>query len=232
MPPPPPPRPQQSGKTVKDLDHALNYETCLRTTIRQRPFSWSTLLFLLTYLCKLLDTVKDLNLIGLKGRCHVTHWPTICATQLLHTVPLHKANDPFMSKSYIKSHDTLLFIRLVYVTEITLWHVSKLAGLYALINNAGVCVCGEFDWQTWDHINSQIEVISAMPGSASAGSSTGKTWDHINSPNLGNINNAGVCVCGEFDWQTWDHINSQIEVISAMLESASAGSSTGKRWTA
>jgi hypothetical protein len=32
------------------------------------------------------------------------------------------------------------------------------AGLYALINNAGVCVCGEFDWQTWDQINSQVEV--------------------------------------------------------------------------
>lgn len=31
-------------------------------------------------------------------------------------------------------------------------------GLYALINNAGVCVCGEFDWQTWDQINSQVEV--------------------------------------------------------------------------
>ena len=31
-------------------------------------------------------------------------------------------------------------------------------GLYALINNAGVCVCGEFDWQTWDQINRQVEV--------------------------------------------------------------------------
>jgi len=31
-------------------------------------------------------------------------------------------------------------------------------GLYALINNAGVCVCGEFDWQTWNHIESQVNV--------------------------------------------------------------------------
>ena len=31
-------------------------------------------------------------------------------------------------------------------------------GLYALINNAGVCVCGEFDWQTWDQIEKQVEV--------------------------------------------------------------------------
>lgn len=31
-------------------------------------------------------------------------------------------------------------------------------GLYAVINNAGVCVCGEFEWQTWAQINSQIEV--------------------------------------------------------------------------
>jgi len=31
-------------------------------------------------------------------------------------------------------------------------------GLYALINNAGVCVCGEFDWQTWGHIQKQIDV--------------------------------------------------------------------------
>lgn len=31
-------------------------------------------------------------------------------------------------------------------------------GLYALVNNAGVCVCGEFEWQTWSHIQKQIEV--------------------------------------------------------------------------
>lgn len=31
-------------------------------------------------------------------------------------------------------------------------------GLYALINNAGVCVCGEFDWQTWHQIQKQIDV--------------------------------------------------------------------------
>jgi NAD(P)-dependent dehydrogenase (short-subunit alcohol dehydrogenase family) len=31
-------------------------------------------------------------------------------------------------------------------------------GLYALINNAGVCVCGEFDWQTWGQMQRQIDV--------------------------------------------------------------------------
>ena len=31
-------------------------------------------------------------------------------------------------------------------------------GLYALINNAGVCVCGEFDWQTWAQVEDQVEV--------------------------------------------------------------------------
>ncbi|XP_023328709.1 D-beta-hydroxybutyrate dehydrogenase, mitochondrial [Eurytemora carolleeae] len=36
--------------------------------------------------------------------------------------------------------------------------VSEEEGLYAIVNNAGVCVCGEFDWQTWPQIYSQIEV--------------------------------------------------------------------------
>jgi NAD(P)-dependent dehydrogenase (short-subunit alcohol dehydrogenase family) len=31
-------------------------------------------------------------------------------------------------------------------------------GLYALINNAGVCVCGEFEWQTWSQIEHQVNV--------------------------------------------------------------------------
>jgi len=31
------------------------------------------------------------------------------------------------------------------------------AGLYAVVNNAGVCVCGEFDWQTWGQVQSQVE---------------------------------------------------------------------------
>jgi 3-hydroxybutyrate dehydrogenase len=33
-----------------------------------------------------------------------------------------------------------------------------ISGLYALVNNAGVCVCGEFEWQTWSHIAKQVEV--------------------------------------------------------------------------
>ena len=37
-------------------------------------------------------------------------------------------------------------------------YIFSIAGLYALINNAGVCVCGEFDWQTWNHIESQVNV--------------------------------------------------------------------------
>merc|ERR1712203_1215537 len=31
-------------------------------------------------------------------------------------------------------------------------------GLYALINNAGICVCGEFEWQTWRQVENQINV--------------------------------------------------------------------------
>jgi len=31
-------------------------------------------------------------------------------------------------------------------------------GLYGLVNNAGVAVCGEFDWQTWDQVEQQVEV--------------------------------------------------------------------------
>lgn len=31
-------------------------------------------------------------------------------------------------------------------------------GLYAVVNNAGVCVCGEFDWQTWGQVQQQVEV--------------------------------------------------------------------------
>ena len=36
--------------------------------------------------------------------------------------------------------------------------IFPIAGLYALINNAGVCVCGEFEWQTWHQIEHQIQV--------------------------------------------------------------------------
>lgn len=31
-------------------------------------------------------------------------------------------------------------------------------GIYAVVNNAGVCVCGEFDWQTWEQVEKQVEV--------------------------------------------------------------------------
>ena len=31
-------------------------------------------------------------------------------------------------------------------------------GLWAVINNAGVCVCGEFDWQTLSQVESQVSV--------------------------------------------------------------------------
>jgi PREDICTED: similar to GA11371-PA len=34
----------------------------------------------------------------------------------------------------------------------------NIQGLWALINNAGTCVFGEFDWYTWDQIEKQIEV--------------------------------------------------------------------------
>ena len=27
-----------------------------------------------------------------------------------------------------------------------------------MVNNAGVAVCGEFDWQTWDQIERQVQV--------------------------------------------------------------------------
>lgn len=31
-------------------------------------------------------------------------------------------------------------------------------GLYGLVNNAGICVCGEFEWLTWKQIQHQVEV--------------------------------------------------------------------------
>ena len=31
-------------------------------------------------------------------------------------------------------------------------------GLYAVVNNAGVAVCGEFDWQTWEQVERQVQV--------------------------------------------------------------------------
>ena len=32
------------------------------------------------------------------------------------------------------------------------------SGLYGLVNNAGICVCGEFEWLTWKQIQRQVEV--------------------------------------------------------------------------
>ncbi|CAB4068298.1 E1.1.1.30 [Lepeophtheirus salmonis] len=32
------------------------------------------------------------------------------------------------------------------------------SGLYALINNAGICICGEFEWQTWSQLENQVNV--------------------------------------------------------------------------
>ena len=32
------------------------------------------------------------------------------------------------------------------------------SGLYGLVNNAGICVCGEFEWLTWKQIQHQVEV--------------------------------------------------------------------------
>jgi len=31
-------------------------------------------------------------------------------------------------------------------------------GLWAVINNAGICVCGEFEWLTWEHCESMINI--------------------------------------------------------------------------
>lgn len=33
-----------------------------------------------------------------------------------------------------------------------------MAGLYALINAASHCVCGELQWQTWQHCQKQFDV--------------------------------------------------------------------------
>ena len=36
-------------------------------------------------------------------------------------------------------------------------------GLWAVINNAGVCICGEFDWQTVSQIEKQVNVNVPTP---------------------------------------------------------------------
>ena len=42
-----------------------------------------------------------------------------------------------------------------YNTKIPIFSFS---GLYGLVNNAGICVCGEFEWLTWKQIQRQVEV--------------------------------------------------------------------------
>ena len=42
-----------------------------------------------------------------------------------------------------------------YNTKILFFSFS---GLYGLVNNAGICVCGEFEWLTWKQIQRQVEV--------------------------------------------------------------------------
>ena len=43
-------------------------------------------------------------------------------------------------------------------TFITLTHMNSASGLWGLVNNAGVCVYGEFDWLTKDQCDRQISV--------------------------------------------------------------------------
>ena len=44
------------------------------------------------------------------------------------------------------------------IRSIILIILHWLSGLYGLVNNAGVCVCGEYEWQTWSQIQKQVEV--------------------------------------------------------------------------
>ena len=43
------------------------------------------------------------------------------------------------------------------ITKIQM-HSIYFSGLYGLVNNAGICVCGEFEWLTWKQIQRQVEV--------------------------------------------------------------------------
>ena len=42
-----------------------------------------------------------------------------------------------------------------YIPYVSIFNFS---GLYGLVNNAGICVCGEFEWLTWKQIQRQVEV--------------------------------------------------------------------------
>lgn len=33
-----------------------------------------------------------------------------------------------------------------------------MTGLWGLVNNAGICIYGEFDWLTWDQMFNQVSV--------------------------------------------------------------------------
>lgn len=59
-----------------------------------------------------------------------------------------------------KLHLLSLDIRKDIDVKLALEYIEKSSevGLHAVVNNAGVCVCGEFDWQTWTQVEEQVEV--------------------------------------------------------------------------
>jgi len=64
------------------------------------------------------------------------------ASSRLHLIPLdvRKEEQVKLALQYVEQH--------LCVGE---------TGVYAVVNNAGVCVCGEFDWQTWGQVESQVQ---------------------------------------------------------------------------
>merc|ERR550532_2302854 len=74
-------------------------------------------------------------------------------------------------------------------------------GLWAVINNAGLCVCGEFDWQTLDQIRDQL-VNMDVREEHQVEMAVRYIQDNLPAGCNGLwavINNAGLCVCGEID---------------------------------